>query len=111
MENPIHFEGECAPPSLSPAARRAVEWACEYAETFCESPTGFVLHDTTGSHSSHASLLAGLALLLSGEPGRVKRAKALLTNPEVYEVHFAAPIIVLALKKAGPMLLCVRLIR
>ena len=50
------------------------------------------------------SLLAGLALLLSGEPERVQRAKALLTDPEVYEVHFAAPIIVMALKKAGPML-------
>jgi hypothetical protein len=104
MENPMCFEREYGPPSLSPAARRAVEWACEYAETCCEPATGFVLNYSFGTHSPHASLLAGLAFLLSGEPERVQRAQALLTNPQVYEVHFAAPVIVVALKKAGPVL-------
>lgn len=97
----LRFQGVGQAPALSPAARRGLDWALEFAARYSDASTGDILHEWTGAPYHHATLYAAFAYLVAGDPAR---AKALLRRPEVMRNLFNTPVLVVMLKGLDPLL-------
>ena len=100
----IRFPEEGSPPELSPAAKRALDWAWECAERRCDKDTGDFIHELQNQPYAHGTMRCALNYLLRGGPGDAERAKALLRREEVMACPPSVCVHLLMLKKMGRVL-------
>ena len=86
------------------AQRRGVRLACAFADRFTDPATGLIGSEKSLEPQEHTSVNGAFAYLLSGEPERAVRARAMLAKLGVLKGKFAIAAALLAVHKMGSLL-------
>jgi len=100
----LRWETAGEPPWLSDAARRAVRVACACADRYADASSGLITNEKRDAPDLRGSLHAAIAFLLSGEPERVSRGRAILDTLRHSGNRFIPTTALLTLHRAEPLL-------
>ena len=86
---PIQWGTTGFPTRLSPAQRRAIRIACEYADRHTDEKTGLIYVPYSGAVSNRESFWIVLVFMMTGDPSRRERAKNMLSSLKRVEGKFS----------------------